>query len=347
VTDLRDAIMSNRCLPVWVSSACRRSANVDDRPCCSIFFEMQQGLVSPVSLAQLGGAGSMAAAAAIADALEKQGWCFLLLPPALVSLLASAAIELDEFFAQDATAKRGCAAFNETSRKEGLRCLTGPRVPQLPCPVLPRAIKELDGWMALTADAVFGSDFDNRSDLPLLADVAGFGMFDAVRYYNSAEDDEHELNCEAHVDAGLVSLSVLSTAAGLQMLAGDKKTWIDVPLHLGVVWAGTSAVAASRGRFQPAYHRVRKCDQPRLTVWTEVCCRAQAESALIGSAPPAAANAAYATVVVSVRNLLGRVWETTVTVAADAYSKTERKHSASSNGFCSRLESARCGQVTV
>ncbi len=225
---------------------------------------------------------------------------------------------------RDASTKRSCAAFNETGRKEGLRCLTGDRVPrQLPCARLPRVIREVDEWMAVIADAVFGPAFENRSDLPLLADSPGFGMFDAVRYHNSAQN-EHELNCEAHVDAGLLSLSVFSSAAGLQMLSGDQTTWIDVPLHLGVVWAGSSATLASGGRFQPGYHRVAKCDAPRLTVWSEVCCRAQAERALLGAAPPAAAGAVYTEVVVRVKNLLGRVWETTVTVAADAYCKCGR-----------------------
>jgi hypothetical protein len=150
-----------------------------------------------VSLAQMAMvSGNTVAAAAIGTALHELGWCFLALPPSLAGLLPSAAEELEVFFARDETAKRGCAAFNETGRKEGLRCLTGSRVPQLPCPLLARVINELDDWMALIVEGVFGAAFD-QSEFPL-SDPAGFGMFDAVRYFNNA-GDERELNCEPHV----------------------------------------------------------------------------------------------------------------------------------------------------
>lgn len=84
-----------------------------------------------------------------------------------------------------------------------------------------------------------------KYDIPLLAnrkiETDSFGMFDIVQYYNTkiANPSESELiqkndpsilntdhmNCVPHSDPGLLSLSILSTAEGLELQDPKTQQW--------------------------------------------------------------------------------------------------------------------------
>ena len=98
--------------------------------------------------------------------------------------------------------------------------------------------------MSQTSEILFGlscKELAKQYDLPLLKNSnenERFGMFDIVQYYNNKITNEslnkqietndpnimnvNYMNCVPHYDPGLLSLSILSTVEGLQLL--DRKT---------------------------------------------------------------------------------------------------------------------------
>ena len=87
-------------------------------------------------------------------------------------------------------------------------------------------------------------DLAQRFDLPLLRNpnhYDRFGMFDIVQYYNQKSSNEtnktlierydanvmnvNHMNCVPHYDPGLLSLSILSTVEGLQLLDPTSNQW--------------------------------------------------------------------------------------------------------------------------
>ena len=78
-------------------------------------------------------------------------------------------------------------------------------------------------------------------DIPLFAERDYFGMFDVVQYYNKKTADPSDatpiqnndpsvlntdhMNCVPHADPGLLSLSILSTAEGLELQDPATQQW--------------------------------------------------------------------------------------------------------------------------
>jgi len=125
-----------------------------------------------------------------------------------------------------------------------------------------------------------------KLDLPLILpekdDSPHFGMVDVAFYHNYVEQkDRPPMNCIAHYDPGLLSLSVTQTYEGLQLqdAAGN---WVEGPPpnspHLGVIWTGDAAHQLNNsfkaGIHQVAYPAV--LGTPRLSIWGEICTRDQA-----------------------------------------------------------------------
>jgi len=89
------------------------------------------------------------------------------------------------------------------------------------------------------------------------------------------------MNCVAHYDPGLLSLSVTQTYEGLQLqdAAGN---WVEGPSpnnpHLGVIWTGDAAHQLNNS-FKAGIHQVAypaELGTPRMSIWGEVCTRDQA-----------------------------------------------------------------------
>jgi len=119
--------------------------------------------------------------------------------------------------------------------------------------------------------------------LPLLLKNDGipkWAMLDVAHYFNDqSKFDESplppDINCASHYDPGLISLSVLSTAPGLELFNPATETWTahtGEDESLAILWCGQAASDASKGVLKPATHRVlRKVGQPRVAMWYEIC----------------------------------------------------------------------------
>ena len=69
-----------------------------------------------------------------------------------------------------------------------------------------------------------------------------------------------------HLDGGLFSNSVYSNASGLEVFDLQTNEWVPVPVNMGVIWCGITAISASKDNFQGGFHRVQTHnDFPRLT----------------------------------------------------------------------------------
>lgn len=93
-----------------------------------------------------------------------------------------------------------------------------------------------------------------------------YGIVDCVRY--SMDEGCPELVVGAHVDPGLFVLAPPQRGQGLQ-LCDEHGSWVEVPEHKGVIWAG----AAATGRFvRGGQHRVVCApSKPRIALWHELC----------------------------------------------------------------------------
>lgn len=113
-------------------------------------------------------------------------------------------------------------------------------------------------------------------------DVVGYGMLDIVRYEHSLSQN---LNVTEHVDPGLFSISLQSTAPGLQMYDNSTNSYVDVPIGQSVLWTGSMASHLTAGNIYPGRHRVVTTNQPRMTLWYEVCIDSQVPNFLLKNQP--------------------------------------------------------------
>uniref|UniRef100_A0A7S4N8D6 Isopenicillin N synthase-like Fe(2+) 2OG dioxygenase domain-containing protein n=1 Tax=Paramoeba aestuarina TaxID=180227 RepID=A0A7S4N8D6_9EUKA len=106
-----------------------------------------------------------------------------------------------------------------------------------------------------------------------------FGMLDVAYYFNSGSFKLP--NCKKHSDPGLLSLSVVSTAPGLQLFKRKSDEWVDAPTGVGnniaVLWGGTLIETITDGRLKSGIHRVKSKPNspPRLAMWLECICEFQ------------------------------------------------------------------------
>lgn len=274
--------------------------------------------------------------------LKTQGWFLVVLPEEMVGRITVVREDLEAFFARPLFEKKeqernNFMGFNSTERKEGLRYLTGRKQVEdmRHLPSLASVALEVDsilrGICLATCNVFEGGESALVKQCPLFSTRESFALLDVVRYNNS-KDDGH-LNCEAHFDPGLFSLSFLSTASGLELLgvSEGKGKWIAPPLqhNVGVVWAGQLASTLSGGLIRPGNHRVVKGHIPRLTCWVEVCGYAQIEPLLTAEREDKEALATAAddtpsplmSWTLSVVNLMGRPFTYVVDAASAAKAK--------------------------
>ncbi|CAF4808217.1 unnamed protein product, partial [Rotaria sp. Silwood2] len=133
-----------------------------------------------------------------------------------------------------------------------------------------------------------------------IIELSPLGMLDIVNYFNKKTGPKEqpkiglntdEVNCVPHFDPGLFSLSILSTCEGLQLQDQLQDKWIDGPNNseidqhsIGVIWLGEAASILTKNRFQPGIHRVvypQVMNKSRLTIWQEICTKAQIDSLLL------------------------------------------------------------------
>jgi isopenicillin N synthase-like dioxygenase len=99
-----------------------------------------------------------------------------------------------------------------------------------------------------------------------------YGMLDMVMYNQNSTTD---FNVKEHHDPGLFSISLGSTAPGLQMFDNTTSSWVTVPVDKCVLWTGAMANAITNGDIRVGTHRVITAGPPRYTLWYEVCVDSQ------------------------------------------------------------------------
>jgi hypothetical protein len=153
-------------------------------------------------------------------------------------------------------------------------------------------VNAIEQYMVKVVEAIanpfFGfspEEAGKKLDIPLILpendESAHFGMVDIACYHNKQEREEEtpEMNCVAHYDPGLLSLSVIQTSEGLQLQDGNG-VWVNGPpqnSNIGVIWAGDAAKRLNES-FKAGIHRVifpKIHGFPRLSIWGEVCTRSQ------------------------------------------------------------------------
>jgi isopenicillin N synthase-like dioxygenase len=249
------------------------------------------------------------AVATLVKELRTKGWCLVKLTPD-VTPNEEFTTSIKKFFTEtprEEKLKKHAApfsfAYSAVDHKEGFRYLTGYErqvklkkyVPASWEQHLRSFSYEMDqalmSIMLAITEPLFGMssvEMAKEADLPV-AWGNQISMIDIVHYFNNNPNSPvvppnvghsvAEVNCVPHIDPGLISLSVLSTAEGLQLQDPDTKQWVDAPteLGLGVVWTGEAATKISKGAVRSGVHRViypKTHNKPRLTIWAEACtCR--------------------------------------------------------------------------
>jgi len=245
--------------------------------------------------------------------LMKRGWTFIRMPAYLVSIVEKTIDPFNAFFSRNQDKKeeykgRGFYGYSTVEHKEGFRWLTDAHFPTegIPLPpecseIITEVTKVMDKIMVdlvtVLAEPVFQADIQTlakKCDLPLLlpktATNTPFGMMDIAHYMNSPVLLEKTklppgINCAPHFDPGLISLSILSTAPGLQLFDPSLDEWLDhtgEDKNIAILWTGQAAVDATNGQIQPGMHRVvTHPGKKRMALWHEICKRSQENPAEI------------------------------------------------------------------
>eukprot|EP01122_Echinamoeba_exundans_P013266 TRINITY_DN5761_c0_g1_i1.p1 TRINITY_DN5761_c0_g1~~TRINITY_DN5761_c0_g1_i1.p1 ORF type:complete len:378 (-),score=52.48 TRINITY_DN5761_c0_g1_i1:206-1339(-) len=251
------------------------------------------------------------AIASLQTQLSTKGWSIVRLPSKLcdenVATLQKHAMD---FFATPESEKSKASekfgfGFSKTNHKEGIRIVSrGEQIGNnFPEPLssdltaISAACDELSPHiMGILSQKLF--EFTSTDDLAEKANLPSacrpVSMIDIAHYFNNEsaiDPPEHglsvkEVNCVPHIDPGLLSISFLSSAEGLQLHDPVKNVWVSGPnswlesqRNLGVLWLGEAARIASSGNFIPGVHRViyPKSKGDRLTMWFEICTKTQLE----------------------------------------------------------------------
>ncbi len=221
------------------------------------------------------------------------GWCLVRFNDSLLHEISLAAASLEPFFSRSEVEKM---KFHETDLlgynvvrgltkelkdgpvfKEKLTFVTGSRFRGSVTQELSQWIRKSDALTRALCKAASGMHLRKvATEIPLLDDpYDSFALFDVARYLNTTLENVPEgANVASHFDPGLLAVSWFSNNSGLQVFQKSTQTFVDVPLDLGVVWAGDAGHRLLN--WAHGVHRVLySIGVPRLTFWTEACVAAQ------------------------------------------------------------------------
>lgn len=183
--------------------------------------------------------------------------------------------------------------------RQAVRILTGS---ELHCQTLPKSLNKplkelarlvdskLERISNLLCPRLFGlsaNDMGKSCDLPFFRkDETNYTLMEAAYYRNN--ESSREVVCSSHYDPGLFSLNVFVSEPGLQF-QDEHSQWHDMDPSLGVLWTGSAAQEIQQNTeitFPPGFpktvtpgiHRVVRSttlNQPRLSVWSEICTKSQ------------------------------------------------------------------------
>ena len=233
----------------------------------------------------------------VAESLLTRGYSFIRLPLELVQQIDTCIEIMETFFSNSLSYKKKyfkepIFGYYGVDHKESFRLLTGTRMDEQDIPKelskLKNLINTIDKIMYSISLILSPSLFPNlltdgqKLNIPLFNMKNQWGMFDVAKYHNNGL--RSDLNCRAHYDPGLLSLSLRSTQPGLQ-LKDEFNKWIKPPedKNIAILWAGKAA-SDINSKIKPTIHRVISPDtigKPRIAMWYEICTSAQEHKELI------------------------------------------------------------------
>lgn len=230
----------------------------------------------------------------VAISLQTRGYSFISLPEEIIKQIDECLPSIESFFLNSESYKKEYSkepffGYFPVGHKESFRLITGSRLHEYKFPNNFEKIKNLvhgiDKIMysiaLILSPTLFPGLLTNakKMDLPFFEMGKQWGMFDIAKYSN--DGSRVDLNCEEHYDPGLLSLSLRSTAPGLQ-LRNEFGKWIIPPPHknIAILWTGHSAVYLNP-KIKPGIHRVINSEKTRISIWHEICTSAQEHRELI------------------------------------------------------------------
>lgn len=226
----------------------------------------------------------------VSNDLQTRGFSFIRLPDDLDKQIDACMLNMKVFFSQNQEYKNkynknGIFGYFPVKHKESFRLLTGSRLNEFNVPIseLKNLIQTVDQIMYTLTLALSTNLFPNifekskELDIPMFNMKKQWGMFDIAKYHN--DGTRMELNCKEHCDPGLFSLSLRSSAPGLQ-LKNEFGDWVASPnnpenKNVAILWAGRAANTINP-KVKVGIHRVINVpNRPRISMWHEVCLAGQ------------------------------------------------------------------------
>lgn len=233
----------------------------------------------------------------VSESLQTRGYSFIRLPRDLIHQIDINMLLMESFFLKPQYYKKDffkdpIFGYFGVDHKESFRLLTGSRISEHRIPANLNKLKDLihtvDQIMysisLMLAPILFPNLLTDaqKLDIPFYNMKNQWGMFDVAKYHN--DGSRTDINCKAHYDPGLLSLSLRSTQPGLQ-LKDEFGKWIKTPedTSIAILWAGKAATEMNP-KIKPGIHRVANPDipgKPRISMWHEICTSAQEHKELI------------------------------------------------------------------
>jgi isopenicillin N synthase-like dioxygenase len=215
--------------------------------------------------------------------LERKGWCYITLPDTLLKIASQCINETEKFFETDCDNKRmysrpSSGYIQVPDRKQAFRMLTGTVANKMKVPSdnyleyakqIDTTVKQL---IEAIAEPVFGGLESYKEQIPLIHENLGYGMLDVIRY--DKRNDGRTIHVGSHGDPGLLSISLQSTAPGLQMYDPELDSYVDVPMNVGVLFCGLLAEEITNGRVKVGIHKVMDFVHGRMvcSIFTIIIC---------------------------------------------------------------------------
>lgn len=111
---------------------------------------------------------------------------------------------------------------------------------------------------------IFMLSKENKKKLTIYSDIRG-GLLDVVEYKSGIQ---REFYVEDHVDPGLYSLNIASSATGMEFYDNRTGEWVSMPVGCGAIFCGHAAKQFAN--IPEVKHRVRNNKIGRFTMWYEV-----------------------------------------------------------------------------
>jgi len=230
----------------------------------------------------------------VRNKLKTKGWCFIKFSDYVSKTAEIYSEDFKNFFSLKPQIKEKYSynyniGYYDTSFKQHFKFLTGNyNVPDTRLKVfntkeeqnMNQSANELSNFMdeimkKLTLSPLFNLTKEKTKYLSIFGDNKA-GLLDVVNYKPNINIKTNPYFVTEHVDPGLFSMNIFSSASGMQFFDPETKSWHELPSNCGVIFCGQAAKTLCG--FTPAVHRVLNNGIGRLSIWYEVGVKSQLQS---------------------------------------------------------------------